>query len=110
MDGTSSYPSDAEQEQQQENVNRDVPQINMEGNPFAMTPPQEAPSQPHWNREPEHQSLHRQNLHQRMGVSVSLTHFSCHYMKVLLGVDLCSCFLLLVRLSNICENYDNRYN
>lgn len=69
MDGTSSYPSDAEQEQQQENVNRDVPQINMEGNPFAMTPPQEAPSQPHWNREPEHQSLHRQNLHQRMGVS-----------------------------------------
>ncbi|MCD7468706.1 hypothetical protein HAX54_007124 [Datura stramonium] len=65
MDGTSSYPSDAEQE----NVNRDEPQINMEGNPFAMNPPQEAPSQPHWNREPEHQNLPRQNPHRRMGES-----------------------------------------
>ncbi|KAJ8568423.1 hypothetical protein K7X08_027956 [Anisodus acutangulus] len=70
MDGTSSYPSDAEQEQQQENVNRDGPQINMEGIPFVtMTPPQEAPSQPHWNPEPEHQNLPRQNPHQRMGES-----------------------------------------
>ncbi|KAJ8551936.1 hypothetical protein K7X08_028379 [Anisodus acutangulus] len=69
MDGASSYHSDAEQEQQQENVNRDEPQINMEGNPVAMSPSQEAPSQPHWNREPEHQILPRQNPHQRMGES-----------------------------------------
>ncbi|CAN4119431.1 unnamed protein product [Withania somnifera] len=69
MDGVSSYPSDAEQEQQQENVNPEGLQINMEGNPFAMTPPQEAPSQPHWNREPAHQNLPRQNPHQRVGES-----------------------------------------
>lgn len=69
MDGASSYPSDAEQEQQQENVNPDGLQINMEGNPFATTTPQEAPSQPHWNREPAHQNLPRQNPHQRMGES-----------------------------------------
>ncbi|XP_060169681.1 uncharacterized protein LOC132600490 [Lycium barbarum] len=70
MEGTSSYPSDTEQEQQQENINPDGPQINIEGNPFATaTPPQEAPSQPHWNREPEHQNLPRQNPRQRMGES-----------------------------------------
>ncbi|KAM3201960.1 hypothetical protein P3L10_029584 [Capsicum annuum] len=69
MDGTSSYPSDAEQEQQQENVNPDGPQINIEGNPFTATPPQETHSQPHWNREPEHQNLPRQHPHQRMGES-----------------------------------------
>ncbi|XP_019258781.1 PREDICTED: uncharacterized protein LOC109236993 isoform X2 [Nicotiana attenuata] len=67
MDEASLYPSDAEHEQQQENVIRDGPQINMEGNPFAMTPPQEAPSRPHWNQEPEDQNLPRQNPHQRMG-------------------------------------------
>lgn len=75
MDGTSSYHSDTEQEQQQENVIREGPQINMEGNRFAMAPPPEAPSQPHWNRITEHQTLRRQSPHQRMGESVSLTHF-----------------------------------
>ncbi|CAN4120406.1 unnamed protein product [Withania somnifera] len=69
IDGASSYPSDAEQEQQQENVNPEGLQINMEGNPFATTPPQETPSQPHWNREPVHQNLPRQNPQQRMGES-----------------------------------------
>lgn len=84
MDGTSSYPSDAEQEQQQENVNPDGPQINIEGNPFTATPPQETHSQPHWNREPEHQNLPRQHPHQRMGESVSLHRFSVNYMKLYL--------------------------
>lgn len=69
MDGTSSYPSDAEQEQQQENVNQEGPQMNMEGNPFSMTPPPEAPPQPHWNRVSEHQNFRRQNPHQHMGES-----------------------------------------
>ncbi|XP_009592160.1 uncharacterized protein [Nicotiana tomentosiformis] len=63
MDEASSYPSDAEHEQQ-ENVIRDGPQ---EGNPFAMLPPQEAPSQSHWNHETEHQNLPRQNPHHPMG-------------------------------------------
>lgn len=71
MDEASSYPSDAEHEQQ-ENVIRDGPQ---EGNPFAMLPPQEAPSQSHWNHETEHQNLPRQNPHHPMGELVSLIRF-----------------------------------